>query len=115
MTIEQYLDYLGVKDEAEREQYREFLSVYKQLTPEQRMKVHDYALQLLEREQTECSSVKLYSVKEAAQILGIGERTVYKLLQSGELTGRKIGRGWKVSAENLKRFTEQPESQSGTV
>ena len=61
------------------------------------------------------TEIKLYSVSECAKILGVSERTVYKLLQSGELTGRKIGRGWKVSAENLKRFTEQPESQSGTV
>ena len=114
-AIEQILDRLGITDEAEREQYREFLSVYQQLTPEQRRKVHDYALHLAEREQTEGGSVKLYSVKEAAQILGVGERTVYRLLQSGELVGRKLGRGWKISADNLKRFTEQPGSQSGTL
>ncbi len=49
--------------------------------------------------------MKLYSVKEAKEILGIkSDRTMGKLLRSGEIRGAKIGREWRISEEDLRTF-----------
>ena len=39
----------------------------------------------------------MYSVKEAASILGISESVVRKLLIEGRIQGRKIGKNWVVT------------------
>jgi excisionase family DNA binding protein len=38
----------------------------------------------------------MYSVKEAAQKLGISERHLRSLLQRGEIKGKKLGHDWVV-------------------
>ncbi len=45
----------------------------------------------------------IYSVKEAAEKLGISDRRVRKLLEEGRIKGRKIGRDWVVLDLNYKR------------
>ena len=45
---------------------------------------------------------KLYTTKEAAEILGIDKRTVNKYLLDGTLKGAKLGeRIWRISQEDL--------------
>lgn len=39
---------------------------------------------------------RLLSVKEAAGELRLCERTVYRLLRSGLLYGRRVGRSWRI-------------------
>ena len=45
----------------------------------------------------------IYSVKEAAEKLGISDRRVRKLLEEGRIKGRKLGRDWVVLDLNYKR------------
>jgi excisionase family DNA binding protein len=45
----------------------------------------------------------MYSVKEAAQELGVSERRVRKLLQEGRIQGKKLARDWVVLDLNYKR------------
>lgn len=47
------------------------------------------------------------SVADAAARLGLSEPRVRQLLQSGDLTGRKLGRSWLVSAEAVGQLRER--------
>lgn len=46
-------------------------------------------------------NIKIYSVEEVAEILGINYITTLKEIRSGRLKARKIGLGYKVSEQNL--------------
>jgi excisionase family DNA binding protein len=45
----------------------------------------------------------MYSVKEASEKMGISERHLRLLLESGQVEGRKLGRDWVVLSLNYKR------------
>ena len=45
----------------------------------------------------------MYSIKEAAQRLGLDESQIRRLLQNGEIKGKKIGRDWIVLDLSYKR------------
>lgn len=47
----------------------------------------------------------LLTPKEVMDILGVGKNTVYRMLNSGELHGIRIGRNWRISADHLQAFT----------
>lgn len=49
-------------------------------------------------------SIKVYTLKEVAEIVKIKERTLYHYLKTGKLKGVKIGRRWRISEDNLKAF-----------
>lgn len=49
----------------------------------------------------------LLSVKDVARLLKLTTRTVYSLLESGQLQGIKIGKVWRVTEEDLKAFIEK--------
>jgi len=64
------------------------------------------------KEVIEFEGFKLYSATKVMEILGVCHTTIYGLLNEGKLKGRKIGRTWFVSEENLKSFlggTDKPE------
>jgi excisionase family DNA binding protein len=42
-----------------------------------------------------------------AALLGISVDTVYDLLKSGELPGRKVGRGWRTTRSAVMRWMEE--------
>jgi len=46
----------------------------------------------------------LYRVEEAAEVLGLGKSTIYKLLASGELKSVKVGRSCRIAAQELLEF-----------
>lgn len=46
----------------------------------------------------------LLTTQEVASILKVTVRTVYSLLESGELQGVKVGRVWRVSEDDLQAF-----------
>jgi predicted site-specific integrase-resolvase len=50
------------------------------------------------------SGVKLYDVKEVADMLKSTEATIRVYFREGKLKGRKINGKWRVSVENLNRF-----------
>ncbi len=62
----------------------------------------------------QAGDLKLYEVKELAQLLAIQERTVRKLFRDGTLKGRKLAKKWYITEESLKDYFSQvePDSQS---
>ena len=47
----------------------------------------------------------LYTIKEAADLLGVGRTTMYELMNAGKLKQTKIGpRGKRISDDELKRY-----------
>ena len=49
----------------------------------------------------ELGDVKLYSVLELSERLGVHIQTVRKLLKSGQLRGRKLARKWYVTEQRI--------------
>jgi len=56
--------------------------------------------------------LKLYAVEELAQLLGIQETTVRKILREGKISGRKLAKRWYVSEDSLQAYFRQPEPES---
>lgn len=54
----------------------------------------------------EVLGVKLYSLKEVGELLGVQQQTVSKYIQQGKLKARVIGGAKYVSEENLKEFLQ---------
>lgn len=51
--------------------------------------------------------IKLYSTDEAAALLGVKRRTVWGYVQKGLLQGRKIGKAYKFTDEELTEFMQR--------
>lgn len=65
-----------------------------------------------ERENRRTEVLERYTVLTPTDVmnaLNIGKNTVYELLNSGQLRGFRIGRGWRISAEELERFILTPD------
>lgn len=57
----------------------------------------------------ELGDVKLYSVIELSEKVGINIQTIRKLLHTGKLKGRKMARKWYVTEESLRAYFEDGE------
>lgn len=55
----------------------------------------------------EVLGVKLYTLKEVGELLGVQQQTVSKYVQQGKLKARVIGGAKYVSEENLKEFLQE--------
>jgi len=44
------------------------------------------------------------SVKEVAERLGVGERTILRLIKGNELTAYRVGGVWRVAEEDLESY-----------
>ena len=55
----------------------------------------------------EVLGVKLYTLKEVGELLGVQQQTASKYVQQGKLKARVIGGAKHVSEENLKEFLQQ--------
>ncbi len=53
--------------------------------------------------------LKVYSVKEVAQILQTTRQQVRRMIQNEELAAVKVGREWRIPAERLEEFLENTE------
>jgi excisionase family DNA binding protein len=51
----------------------------------------------------------MYSVKEAAEKMGISERHLRTLLEKGQVHGKKLGHDWVVLNLNYKRIRKPKE------
>lgn len=47
---------------------------------------------------------KIYRVKDIAEYLLIDEDTVTKLIRNRELAGKKVGRDWRVTEDDLLEY-----------
>ncbi len=50
---------------------------------------------------------KMLDVKQIQERLGISERTIFRLLKNGELTGFKVGRTWRFEESDLQGFIQR--------
>jgi excisionase family DNA binding protein len=53
------------------------------------------------------SEFKGYRPQEIARLLGLSKTTVYRLLASGKLPGRRLGGVWVVLEEDLRQALEE--------
>lgn len=49
---------------------------------------------------------RLYSVAEAAAVMGISPLTLGDWLRAGKITGTKIGRKWRIAESDLQAFID---------
>ncbi len=47
---------------------------------------------------------QLLGVKQVQEMLGVSERTVFRLIKIGELTGFKVGREWRFDEEDITGY-----------
>ncbi|MFL5626277.1 MAG: helix-turn-helix domain-containing protein [Ktedonobacteraceae bacterium] len=47
---------------------------------------------------------KLLDVKQVQEMLGISERTIFRLIKIGDLTGFKAGREWRFTEEDIETY-----------
>ncbi len=52
----------------------------------------------------EVDGVKVYSLEEAAKIMGLHKITVRKYLQTGALKGKKAGGQWRITEQSIRAF-----------
>jgi len=52
---------------------------------------------------------EVFTIKEAAEFLQLGKRSLYKLVRGGEIPGRKILNKWRFEREALKRWLNEGE------
>jgi len=48
--------------------------------------------------------IKLYSVRELSEMLGITTATILTYIKSGRLKAQKIGGRWQIASDNLREF-----------
>ena len=53
---------------------------------------------------TELKDIRLYNIKETAEILGVTTRTLQTYIKNGRIKARKIGRGWKFTEQSINEF-----------
>lgn len=54
--------------------------------------------------------IKLYSVKDLNNALGVNERTLRNWFNKARIKGVKIGTEWHITEENLKKFLNAEDS-----
>lgn len=52
-------------------------------------------------------TMKLYSLKDAAAILGVTVRSMHRYLKDGRLQGQRVGRLWRISHKAINDFLAQ--------
>jgi excisionase family DNA binding protein len=57
----------------------------------------------------------LYSVDEAAELLGIGRTYTFRLVAAGEIDSLKIGKRRMIPGDALERYIERLRSQSAAI
>ncbi len=53
------------------------------------------------------TKAEILDVHGVAALLAVSTDTVYELLKSGQLPGRKVGRGWKTTRSAVMRWMEE--------
>lgn len=55
---------------------------------------------------------KYYTKKETAEILGVNPKTVERYLLAGKLKGARLGKGWKISEDDIDAFYEAAKKET---
>lgn len=51
--------------------------------------------------------MKVYTLDEVAAVLKVTKRTIYNYIKAGTLPAHKIGKQYRVTAEELDRFIKE--------
>ena len=54
---------------------------------------------------------EILTIEEAARLLQLSKRTLYKLVREGEIPGKKILNKWRFERESLKRWVSEAEEK----
>jgi len=57
------------------------------------------------------NDIRLYTLAEIEDVLGVTHRTLQTYVADGRLKGVKIGGKWKITEENLMRFIHGEEQR----
>lgn len=49
---------------------------------------------------------RMYHITEAARMCGVSERTVYRHMKAGDITGRRFGRSWYFEAKEIRKVAK---------
>lgn len=55
--------------------------------------------------------MKVYNIREVAEILTIHEKTVWKFIKEGKIKGVKMGSFWRITEDEVKRLLGLQEDQ----
>ena len=58
---------------------------------------------------------RVYSLAEAALMLGVYEAQLLAAIRCGQLVGRQVGATWFFTAESLRRYREQRRANGATM
>lgn len=50
---------------------------------------------------------KLFDVKEVQEALGLSERTIFRLIKTGDLKGFKAGREWRFEETDIQDYIKR--------
>lgn len=50
---------------------------------------------------------RLLSVKDLREVLGLSERTIFRLIKSGDLQGFRVGREWRFEESDIQDFIQR--------
>ena len=53
------------------------------------------------------SNIKVYSLIQVAEIMGLTRQTIYNYVKAGKLKARKIGKEYRIKEEDLKEFIDK--------
>lgn len=49
----------------------------------------------------------LLSLRDVSQVLGVSERTIYRLMEDGELHPFKMGKSWKFEQSDIEAYLDR--------
>jgi excisionase family DNA binding protein len=55
---------------------------------------------------------KLLSVQDVAEWLGVSERTVFNMINRGDIAGTKVGNRWRFEPEVVRGYLQQRQEEA---
>lgn len=52
------------------------------------------------------AELKIYNIKETADLLQVTTRSIYSYIKSGKLHAVKIGREWRITQKDIEKLLE---------
>lgn len=57
-------------------------------------------------------SGRILSIREVQEMLNISERTIFRLIKTGKLTGFKAGRQWRFEESDIQDFIKRQREEA---
>lgn len=57
------------------------------------------------------ADLRLYSITDLEEILGVNHRVIWRYIKDGELHGFKLGNRWRITEQNLREFIQNQEAK----